>query len=204
VKRKTPFGLKALIVLLLGVLALLGTLFLLIRIQESDIAALEKSIADMKAESIALRFMVLSRDQGEMTFKLKLYDADGTELSSMQESLPGQSLFIDFVSVPVAGSYLAFPHRVFTEKIAAVDGISLFGLYDSDGFPEVFARSGLDPKALRALKALFGKVKSGDLPRTAFGNAVHDVKELGSFEPGLIYKVVSRKLGGLEIMEDER
>jgi hypothetical protein len=199
-----PFGLKALLVLLLGVLAMLGTLFLLIRIQESDIAALEKSVADMEAESIALRFMVISRDPQGITFKLRLYDADGAELSSMQESLPGESLFIDFVSVPVAGSYLALPHRVFTEKIAAADGISLFKLYDSDGFPELFARSNLDPKARWALKALFGKVKSGDQPRTAFGTAVHDVKEFRAFETGLVYKVVSRKLGGLEILEDER
>ncbi len=201
-KSKVKLSVKIWFWVFVSLAAILGTLYLLVRAQEESIARLEDRIDLLKAECIPLRFQILSRDGDTLRVKLKLYDSEDREIETLERDLAGNSLFIDFISLPIGGRYLAFPHRIFSEKIPAAQGISLFALYDDEGFPSVYDARNLDQGLRKGLSAIFQKLKAGELPASSFGNAVHDVQEFASFEMDIVYKVVTRAKGGIEIMED--
>jgi hypothetical protein len=106
--------------------------------------------------------------------------------------------------------FLAFPYRVFTDSLSAASGTLLFDSYDSAGFPEVFRGASWSPKdqaVLRASFAMARKLAAAGLPATdsakgAYGSAVHEASTLAHFEQGLVYKVVCRVKGGVEIAGD--
>jgi hypothetical protein len=191
------------IILLAALLLAFGGLSLLVIVDKSRLRGLEDSIAAMKEESVPLRFQVTARSGGGIETKLKFYDADGKEIAVAERAMKGESLFLDFVSVPVGGRFLSFPKAAFTEAIPAEKGLDLLGYYDSGGFPMVFAAEGMDRRSHDGLAALFLKLKLGNEPGGSFGNAVHDVKQFKSFDIGTVYKVVTRMKGGIEIMEDD-
>jgi hypothetical protein len=188
------------------------------RLQRIQITYLEGLQTRLRSETVPLKFMVESREGGEIRAKIKLYDLSGRELSSMEKSWPGSALYVDMLLFPVRGdkprgeadSYLAFPYRVFTDKVSAASGSLLFDSYDSGGFPEIFAGiswSAKEEKAIASAFALARKKAAAGLPaagevKGSFGSAVHEVSRLSAFEEGIVYKVVCRVKGGVEIMED--
>jgi hypothetical protein len=203
VKERKGLRVKVWFIALMSILVAFGGLSLFVIQQKLRLGGLESSIAALKQEYLPLRFQVVARSGGGIETKMKFYDAEGKLISTAEHSMKGESLFLDFISVPVGKSYLAFPKAAFTEAIPAQKGESLFSYYDRDGFPEIFAAQGLDRKTRDALTALFFKIKLGQQPGASFGNAVHDVKEFKKFEIGTVYKVVARQKGGIEILEDD-
>jgi len=79
---------------------------------------------------------------------------------------------------------------------------TFFRAYDDGGFPSVFRKDGMDSGAKRAFAALFLSLRLGKREGEEFGSAVHDVAELGDFKTGAVYRIVARKKGGIEVMED--
>jgi hypothetical protein len=188
------------------------------RLQKIQIAYLEGLQTRLRSETVPLKFMVESRGGGEIKAKIKLYDLSGREISSMEKSWPGGELYIDMLLFPVRGeaagkaadSYLAFPYRVFTDKVSAASGSLLFDSYDSGGFPEVLSGISWSAKEEAAIKSAFASARkkaaaglpaAGELPGS-FGSAVHEVSKLSRLEEGVVYKVVCRVKGGVEILED--
>ena len=202
-KRKITLG-KIWLIGLAVLLLAAGGLALFVKAQKEKLASLKEAVVQLKEEQIPLRFQVVRRTENGLETKIKLYDLNGREIAAESITLKGESLFWDFVSVPVDGKYLAFPKSVFTEAIPAEKGRALFSTYDQDGFPGVFADKDMKEGTKNDLKALFAALKQGKRPGGAFGNAVHDIKELKTFETGIVYKVVTRLKGGIEIMEDEQ
>jgi hypothetical protein len=186
--------------------------------QKREIAYLEGISTRLRAETVPLKFMILSREGGEIRAKLKLYDLAGREVASMEKAWPGSEFYVDMLLVPVrsesgtekADSWLAFPYRIFTDTLSAASGTLLFDAYDSAGFPEVFRGAAWGAKDEATIKSAFAsarKLASRGLPASdsakgAFGSAVHEVSKLSRFEEGLVYKVVCRVKGGVEIMEE--
>ncbi len=210
-------SLAALILLL--VVVVFGILAFTILQRRSLIARLEDRIDFLKAESVPLRFMVLSRSDTSVSARFRFYDAEGVEISSFERSWNGSELSIDSVVVPVGERALVFPSRVFTDAVAPKRGTDLFGYYDRDGFPAIFHSSALDRGARSALSELFSRIRSserGDDPaagngrpwagdrllKGAFGNAVHDLKRFRTFEVGAVYALVARTDGGIEIIRE--
>ncbi len=189
---------------IVAMLAIAGGLSLYVTAQKEKLASLKSAVAALERAHVPLRFKVEGRTAGGVAVKLKLYDMDDKEIAVARRTLPGESLFLDFVTVPVAKRYLHFPKALFTEAVPAEAGVALFPLYDDDGFPRVFAAAGIDGAARDELEALFGRLKQGQAVGGVFGNAVHDVKEFKRFEVGVVYQVVSRLKGGLEIVEEEK
>lgn len=194
---------RAWFIALVSIALAFGGLSLLVIQQKLRLGGLESSIAELKEEYVPLRFQVVARSGGGIETKIKFYDSEGRLVSVAEHSMKGESLFLDFVSVPVAAGYLAFPKAAFTEAIPAEKGVSLFSYYDKDGFPEIFASKDMDRGTRDSLTALFFKLKLGRQPGASFGNAVHDVKEFRKFEIGAVYKAVARRKGGIEIIEDD-
>lgn len=189
------------------------------RLQKHRIDYLENLSLRLRSEIVPLRLMVLSRDNGQVRARLKLYDLSGREVSTIEKSWPGAELYVDMLLLPFssesgdtekADSWLALPYRVFTDSIGAASGTLLFDAYDSGGFPEVLrgvAWSAREGSAIMAAYAKARKLAAQGLPASdsaegGYGSAVHEVAKLAGFETGSVYKVVSRVKGGLEILEE--
>ncbi len=206
--------------------------------QRERIAALTSLAARLTLERVPLRFSILAREGGMVRVKIKLYDLDGRMVREAEADLPGTELFFDFLVSPLgaaaaegdlgrslAGTWLAFPRVVFTDRLPANAGFDI-GPTDTEGLPLVFGSASLSAGERAAIRAVYrgaladfglAPAPSSDLrggevgsPGTrgpkdlggVFGSAVHEVAGLARFEPGLVYKVVCRLKGGIEILED--
>ena len=172
--------------------------------QERKIKSLEEKIALLKEEHVPLRFRISEKTADSVVLTIKFYNANNKEINSLNTSLPGQELSFDFQVVPIKGKYVAFPSKLFSNVIAPVNGITLFQFYDNNGFPGVFYSDSIDQDLKVGLTNLFAKVKTGqtDSIKNQFGNMVHDVKDIKSFMPDIVYSIICHTKGGIEIIEE--
>jgi len=172
--------------------------------QKEKIKKLEEKIALLKEEHIPMRFKISEKTADSIQLVVKFYNADNKELNKLETRIAGQELSFDFDVVPVNGKYVAFPSKLFSNVIAAADGIKLYSFYDKDGFPQVFESDSLDNDLKLGLQDLFQQIKTGqtDSINQHFGNMVHDIKDIKSFMPDMVYSIVCRTKGGIEIIEE--
>jgi len=187
--------------------------------QKAEIARLESLADKLRSESVPVKFMILGREGGSVKARIRLYDLSGREIAVLEKSWPGSSIYIDILLVPLVSearqaspgdSYLAFPYRIFTDELSPASGERLFKAYDSGGFPRVLDGvewSGAERAAIiEAFRSARASEAAGE-PATrssagAFGSAVHEAAAFAKLSEGVVYKVVCRVKGGVEIMED--
>jgi hypothetical protein len=194
-----------LFLVVLGILAgLLFGYFKCIEKQEETIRKLESKIEFLKETQTPIRFKILEKTANSIKLSAKFYNADDKEIGKLDTILSGQELSFDFYVVQVKDRYIAFPYKIYSNQIAAANGIELYNLYDKEGFPEVFTTKGMDKDLNSGLKYVFSKVKTGKLDSSDkyFGNMVHDIRELKSFIPHNVYSIVTHTKGGIEIIEE--
>ncbi|HAP43909.1 MAG: hypothetical protein A2087_12065 [Spirochaetes bacterium GWD1_61_31] len=191
-----------LIGLLIVAILAAGGFYAYTRLQETHIVSLEDSIANLQAEVVPLRFMILSRQADSLTVRIRFYNLAGEEFGMLETTLPGHELFVDFLAAPYRDSWLAFPVLLFTESIAPANGIELKTIVAPNGQPLTYSGGAFGEAALGQLAEVYQALLSGQPVKGAFGNAVHDIAELETFSPGLVYKAVIRTKGGIEIIED--
>jgi hypothetical protein len=174
------------------------------QIQENEIKKLEAKIEFLKEETTPVRFKILSKEDSLIHFALKFYDTDNNEIIRKEFRLQGDQLSFDFIELPLKDRYIAFPYKIFTDKIAPEDGILLYDLYDVNGFPQIFYSSDIDTDLKDGLLYLFELLKSGKTDELdgIFGNMVQDVKKYNEFIERQIYKIVIHTKGGIEIIPD--
>lgn len=185
---------------------------LLVTTQRNAIAHLEDRVAYLESSVVPLRFMVLSRSDESVSARFRFYDAGGREIGAFERSWRGSELYIDSVVVPLDERRLVFPSKVFTNATAPRGGTELFGYYDRDGFPGIYAAPSLDRQARDTLKEIFAMVKRSERGvderptrgalSGAYGNAVHDIRQFSSFEVGAVYALVVRPTGGIELVRE--
>ena len=171
--------------------------------QKNKIKQLEDNITLLKEENIPLKFRISEKTESSITLTIKFYNAEQKEINAIEKTLVGQELSFDFYVVPVKDKYVAFPSKIFTDKIAAADGIDLYNFYDKDSYPEIFYHTDINTELYDGLQDVFQKIKKGELDsiNNHFGNMVHDIKEFKSFLPENVYSIVTRTKGGIEIIE---
>lgn len=189
-------------ILLLLAAAAYGAFSLVTALQRGRIASLETSILALQAETVPLRFMVTERRDGRLKLRYRLYDLAGEEYEAAELSLQGETLYLDFLALPRGESWLAFPYRIFTERVAPAAGAPLSDAVMREGRPRSHRGGPFGEAELLELGRLYAAMIAGEPIRGAFGNAVHDLAELRRFELGVVYKVVARKKGGIEILEE--
>lgn len=189
-------------VVLLGIAAVFLGATVLTALQKAEIARLEKNIQSLKEEIVPIRFMVLERGAGTVKARVRLYDLAGNEVDLLEMTWPGSELSFDVSVVPAAGRYLAFPRRIFTDRLAPSSGTNLYPRYDRDGFPAVFDGGDFGRFGRKQFVELFQALKEEREPSGSFGSVVHDIARIAAFEPGVVYRVVARPKGGIEILED--
>ncbi len=195
------------IILIIGVIAA-ATYYgkdYLIPQQEKKIAKLEDKVNFLKKETVPMRFKILKKDTTDISFAVKFYDQDSVEFTSDTISLQGQELSFDFNVVPIKKDYnIAFPVKIFTNKIPAKNGLSLFKYYDDHGFPQTMTTNGGDEEYIDLMTELFGKIKEGKTEdiKGIYGSMVQDIAKLNEFQVNHIYKIVIHTKGGIEVTED--
>lgn len=99
---------------------------------------------------------------------------------------------------------MAFPYKIFTDKIAAENGELLYDLYDKNGFPQIFNSAEIDEDTKETLADIFELLKTNQTEELEgiFGSMVQDVKKYNEFIERQIYKIVIHTKGGIEIIED--
>lgn len=189
------------------------------QLQQEKITYLEKLSDRLRSETVPVKFMVLSRDEGQVKARLKLYDLAGREIAEIEKSWEGSAIYVDMLLLPFssespradkADSWLALPYRVFTDKVSAASGTLLFDSYDSRGFPEVLRGVEWKSKEEKAIREAYAKARrlaakglpASDSVPGGYGSAVHEVAKLASFEPEVVYKIVCRIKGGVEVLEE--
>ncbi len=172
--------------------------------QKNKIKQLEDNIALLKEENTPVRFKILEKTTDSISLVVKFYNADNKEINKMEQKLYGQELSFDFYVVPVKDRYVAFPSKIFTDKIAANDGIILYDYYNEDDYPAIFNAKEINPELYDGLKDVYLKIQSNQLDSLTnhFGNMVHDIKEFKSFLPENVYSIVTHTKGGIEIVEE--
>ncbi len=201
------------IILVLGILGVGGYYGskMIIGEQEKVIAKLEDKIHFLKEETVPVRFKILEKDSANIKFLIKFYEQDAEEaFISDTITLPGQELSFDFYVVPVKDIKndrevkVAFPYKIFTNKMPAKDGISLFKYYDEHGFPQVFNNAEADTVYMNRMTDLFTKIKAGDTEEIEgiFGSMVQDIQKLNEFAVNHVYQIIIHTKGGIEITEN--
>jgi hypothetical protein len=216
---KAVVGLKRIIVISVLVLSIIGlsSLGFLAARQAFLVARLEEKIALLRPETNPLRFQVLSRSGETVSARFSFHDMDGSQTAVFERSWNGAELEVESIIVPVAGSFLVFPSRVFTDTTAPGRGTELFAYYDQDGFPTIFGSARLDAQTRSALVELFTEVKAFGHSdpsrkttllanvfrlRSFAGNSVYDRRRLRGFELGAGYGLVAKRDGKIEIIRE--
>ena len=190
-----------LIIMVLGAIIFFATC---IRYQRERITKLENNIRLLKEECVPIRFKLLDRSSDSLLVAVKFYDGDNNEIVRREFSLYGKELSFDFYVAEFGERYICFPVKMFTDMIAADDGIVLTDLYDKGGMPYIYYYKGISQELMEGLSELFENVKSGDAleDQDGFGSMVHDVDGVKLFNVGVVYKIVLHTKGGIEIMEN--
>lgn len=172
--------------------------------QEKQIKKLENNIALLQTENIPVKFKILEKTEDSLKLMVKFYNADKKEINHFTKILKGQELSFDFYVVPVKDKYVAFPAKIFTDKIAADDGIILYDYYNHNGYPYIFYQKNINKDLYNGLKEVYQNIRLGKLDSVSehFGNMVHDIKNFNSFLPDNIYSIVVHTKGGIEIIEE--
>jgi len=173
-----------------------------LRQQDKKIKNLEKVVSNLTSENTPLAFRISERSDSTITLGIKFFDLKMNEIAQTEQTLPGTELFFDFSSFKVNENYLAFPSKIFTNNLAAANGISLYSYYDDHGFPLIYNKDSLTIDYKSDLTEIFKSVKDTVVLDNSFGNAVHDVEGLKHFETGQVYKILVHTKGGIEIVED--
>ncbi len=172
--------------------------------QREQIAILEKKVKFLKTENIPIRFKILDKEDGKIRVAIKFYDADGNDIERIEKTLEGDELSFDFLVFPVKNKYIAFPYKIYTDKIAPVEGENLTKYYDEKNFPKIFYFKGIDNELMTGLSLVFEKIKTNDISSDDkyFGNMVHDISKLKSYKINTIYKIITHIKGGIEVVEE--
>jgi hypothetical protein len=111
-------------IIILGVIgALIYGFFMLTEKQEEKIKMLESKISLLKETHIPIRFKILEKTPDSIKLAAKFYNADNKEIEHLDTTLLGQELSFDFYVVPVKDRYLSYPFKIFSNQVAAANGI---------------------------------------------------------------------------------
>ncbi len=173
--------------------------------QEKKIKNLEKEIVTLKETQIPIRYKIIWQENDKIKVSVKFYDLDGKQFRKEHFEMDGNVVSFDFYVIKSGERYIAFPYKIFTDKIAPENGTLLFDYYDKNNFPMVFYSKNSSEKFNDGIKALFDKLKNNDLEsiEDIFGNMLQNPpKFVENGITGKVYKIVVRTKGGIEIIEE--
>lgn len=185
--------------------------------QAQRIKDLEKLISHLKEETVPMEFKVIKDSKGEKEIQVRFFDLDNKEAGiSDTISIEGDDLYFEFLTIRLDDdNWMYFPERIYSNRIAPDQGISLLKYYDKNNYPEIYSNfekfideneinSKLVNEYREKIQFVFEKVKAHDYENIAemFGNTVHDLRkqDILSFKKGFTYQVICHThTGSLEV-----
>ena len=199
---------KIWVIILAVILVVSGTvyfLFLGTKSQEQKIKDLENEISFLKEETIPVRYKIISQQNDEIEVSVKFYDLDGQKITKQRYKMQGTVVSFDFYVVKMGDKYIAFPYKIFTDKIEPENGIFLYENYENEGFPMIFYSKNSSKLFSEGIEALYNKIKEEDIEDidNIFGNMVQNAPQtMQNGIEGTIYKIVVHTKGGIELIEE--
>lgn len=173
--------------------------------QEKKIAQLNKEIEWLKKETIPIRYKVKSRENDKVQLVVKFYDIDGKEIKKADFELEGKQPSFDFYVVKFEQGLIAFPWKIFTEKIKPEDGVLLWQYYENENFPLVFDTKEKNKAFKEGIEALYKEIKNGNLEKyDVFGSMVQNTNPdvNNNRDIDVWYKIIVHTKGGIEIQPE--
>ena len=184
--------------------------------QERRIRELQKRIANLTSETVAMKIRVDEYQDDQIRVDLRFVNRAGDVVGEVYGIvLHGEELIVEYVMIPLGNGssegppqYLALPYRVYTDAIPPVEGHLVLPLYfdpHEDTAPRIF-RDGTEPLGenhLREVRRLVEPVLD-DAESTGGIIFVNERRPAGAwrFREGQVYRVVSRVTGAIEILEE--
>ena len=168
----------------------------------------EKAIAILKAEFIPLKMKLYISDS-TISYQLKFYDLEASNVAAVSGEISGNQLFIDFYVINIKDSYLFFPHLIYSNIIPPSMGKKLSEIYEKnyDGimFPEIYSSESMNENYLKFISSIWKAIKSGDISYFSSnysGNALHLLSNISEIDRNAVYEFVCHtSKGGIEIVK---
>lgn len=195
------------VIIIIIVIVAAATYFLFIgtKSQEDRIKDLEKEVSFLKEEIVPIRYKIISQEDDKIEVSVKFYDLDGKEFSKQRFTMEGTVASFDFYVVEMNNKYIAFPYKIFTDKIKPENGTFLYEYYEKDNFPMIFYSENSTTPFSFGIEALFQKIKDEDLENieNIFGNMVQNAPQtMINGAEGSVFKIVVHSKGGIEVIEE--
>ncbi len=182
-----------------------GTYFLFRNIgekQDKKIEQLNNEIARLKQETVPIRYKIKDYDDTSITVVVKFYDLDSNLINKHSFTMKGTTVSFDFQVVKFQNGHIAFPVKIFTDKIAPEKGIELYKYYEKGGFPEVYYSKSSSKKFNDGIEIIYDKIKNNDIEDLeVFGSMVQNSIP-GARKDNDVYKIIVHTKGGIEIRKD--
>lgn len=198
---------KIFIIICLILVIISGFLICCTNKQKEKISALKSSISELKKEILISTFVITQKTDSEISMKIRLFDYGGKEICTFPVKIPGTQIYFDteLVNYEEKGYYLAFPSKIYSDKVPPAGGISLYEFYTGkENFPLNYSNSPFDSDEEKDfITRIFDSVKQGkNINSKSFGSSVHEPVFLPGFIINQPYSVIYRPLkGGIELME---
>ncbi len=182
-----------------------GTYFLFRNIgkkQNKKIEQLNNEIVRLKQEIVPIRYKIKNYDDSTLTVVVKFYDLDSNLITKHSFTMKGTTVAFDFQVVKFQNGHIAFPVKIFTDKIAPENGLKLFKYYEKGDFPEVYFSRASSNKFNDGIEIIYNKVKNNDTENLeVFGSMVQNSIP-GASKDHDVYKIIVHTKGGIEIRKD--
>lgn len=170
---------------------------------DKKIEALNEQIANLKSVVVPIRYKITSKKDDKIKVVVKYLDLDSNLIKKKTYELEGNIVSFDFMVVKFQNGYIAFPYKIFTDKIAPQNGIVLFDDYEINNFPKIYYSEKSNKKFNEGIKALYKKIKENDIEDLeVFGSMVQNHPSAVDNTIDKIYKIVIHTKGGVEIQKD--
>lgn len=193
------------VILLISAVIFVYLVFIGTKEQTKRIADLEKEISFLKEDITPIRYKILSQDNENTELSVKYYDLDGNEFATKKYNINGSKVSFDFFVVKIEEKYVAFPSKIFSDKIATKDGINIFSDYEKNKYPMIFYSKDANKAYSNGIISLFEKIRVNDIEdiENIFGNSVQNINQLNDKNDlNKTYKIIVHTKGGIEIVEE--
>lgn len=160
------------------------------------------SAISIPAGELPVGLTIYGRGSDTLSMRLRFLNPSGSVLGSMERSWTGWELTLDAIVVGTGTGWLVFPFRVYTDAPRSGRGMDLTRYYDQNGFPALWDSEAMTEREQRALRSIFGIVRTERWIPRFLGSLHHERILVRNFEPGVEYSLAVMRDGSLELLKN--
>ncbi len=154
------------------------------------------------AGELPLGLTIYGRGSDTLSMRMRFFNPTGDVIGTMERSWTGWELTLDAIVVGTGHGWLVFPFRVYTDAPRSGRGMDLTRYYNQNGFPSLWDASALTGPQIRALRSIFGIVRTERWIPRFLGSLHHERLTVRNFEAGAEYSLSVLRDGSLELLKN--